>query len=64
MLPTPDPDDRRKVLVRTTAEGDALAGATRAQRTSWLDRRLQALSAEDRAMIARATALLSSIADS
>jgi hypothetical protein len=31
---------------------------------TWLDRRLQALSAEDRAIIARATGLLSAIADS
>jgi hypothetical protein len=34
------------------------------QRNVWLDQRLQALSAEDRAVIARATALLASIADS
>jgi DNA-binding MarR family transcriptional regulator len=61
---TRDPDDRRKVLFSATAEGDELAGATRAQRNAWLDQRLQALSAEDRAVIARATALLSSIADS
>jgi DNA-binding MarR family transcriptional regulator len=61
---TRDPDDRRKVLLSTTAEGDELAGAARAQRNAWLDQRLQALSAEDRAAIARATALLSSIADS
>jgi DNA-binding MarR family transcriptional regulator len=61
---TRDPDDRRKVLFSTTAEGDELASATRAQRNAWLDRRLQALSAEDRAVIARATALLRSIADS
>jgi DNA-binding MarR family transcriptional regulator len=61
---TRDPDDRRKVLFTATAEGDELASATRAQRNAWLDRRLQALSAEDRAVIARATALLSSIADS
>src|ERR1700683_4792717 len=61
---TPDPDDRRKVLFRTTAEGDALASAARAQRNAWLDQRLQALSAEDRAVIARATALLADIADS
>jgi DNA-binding MarR family transcriptional regulator len=58
------PDDRRKVLFRTTAEGDELASAARAQRNAWLDQRLQALSAEDRAVIARATALLNSIADS
>jgi DNA-binding MarR family transcriptional regulator len=61
---TRDPDDRRKVLFSTTAEGDELASAARAQRNAWLDRRLQALSAEDRAVIARATALLSSLADS
>jgi DNA-binding MarR family transcriptional regulator len=61
---TRDPDDRRKVLFSTTAEGAELAGAARAQRNAWLDERLQALSAEERAVIARATALLSSIADS
>jgi DNA-binding MarR family transcriptional regulator len=59
-----DPGDGRKVLLRTTAEGDELAGATRAQRNAWLDQRLRALSADDRAVIARATALLSRIADS
>ena len=61
---TRDPDDRRKVLFSATTEGDELASATRAQRNAWLDQRLQALSTEDRAVIARATALLSSIADS
>jgi DNA-binding MarR family transcriptional regulator len=61
---TRDPDDRRKVLFSTTAAGDELASAARAQRNAWLDQRLQALSAEDRAVIARATALLSSLADS
>jgi DNA-binding MarR family transcriptional regulator len=61
---TPDPDDRRKVLFSTTAEGDELASEARARRNAWLDQRLQALSAEDRAVIARAAALLASIADS
>jgi DNA-binding MarR family transcriptional regulator len=61
---TRDPDDRRKVLFSATAEGDELASAARAQRNAWLDQRLQALSAEDRAVIARATALLSRLADS
>ena len=51
---TRDPDDRRKVLF-TTTEGDELASAARAQRNAWLNQRLQALSAEDRAVIARAT---------
>ena len=61
---TRDPGDRRKVLFTATAEGDELAGAARAQRNAWLDERLRVLSTEDRAVIARATALLSSIADS
>ena len=59
-----DADDRRKVLFSTTTKGDEFASIARAQRNAWLDQRLQALSAEDRAVIARATALLSSIADS
>jgi DNA-binding MarR family transcriptional regulator len=61
---TPDPADRRKVLFSATEEGDELAGAAQVQRNAWLDQRLRALSAEDRAVIARATALLSSVADS
>jgi DNA-binding MarR family transcriptional regulator len=61
---TRDPGDRRKVLFTATAEGDELAGAARAQRNAWLDERLRALSTEDRAVIARASALLMSIADS
>jgi len=59
-----DPDDGRKVLFSATAEGDELASAARSQRNTWLDEQLGALSAEDRAVIARAAALLSSIADS
>jgi DNA-binding MarR family transcriptional regulator len=61
---TPDPADGRKVLFSATAEGDELASAARAQRNAWLDGQLRALSAEDRAVIARVTALLSGIADS
>jgi DNA-binding MarR family transcriptional regulator len=61
---TRDPDDRRKVLFSATAAGDELASAARAQRNAWLDEQLRALSAEDRAVVARATALLSDIADS
>jgi DNA-binding MarR family transcriptional regulator len=61
---TRDPGDGRRVLFSATAAGDELANAARAQRNAWLDERLRALSAEDRALIARAAALLSSIADS
>src|ERR1700723_2752985 len=59
-----DPGDGRKVLFSATAEGDELASAARAQRNAWLDQRLRALSADDRAVITRATAILSRIADS
>ena len=61
---TRDPADGRKVLFSATAEGDELAGAARAQRNAWLEEQLRALSAEDRAAIARATTLLSHMADS
>jgi DNA-binding MarR family transcriptional regulator len=59
-----DPGDGRKVLFSATAKGDELASAARAQRNAWLDEQLRALSAEDRAVIARAAALLRGIADS
>ena len=59
-----DPGDGRKVLFSATAEGNELASAARAQRNAWLDQRLRALSADDRAVITRATAILSRIADS
>ncbi len=61
---TRDPGDGRKVLFRATAEGDQLARTARAQRHAWLDQQLQALSAEDRAVIARAAALFTAIAGS
>lgn len=63
-LRSSDPEDRRKVLFRTTPEGDRLADAARAQRNAWLDEQLNALSAEEREQIAHAAALLSRIADS
>jgi DNA-binding MarR family transcriptional regulator len=59
-----DPGDGRKVLFSATAAGHELADATRAQRNAWLDRQLRVLSAEDRAVLARATVLLAAIADS
>lgn len=61
---TRDPRDGRRVLFTATEEGDALARAARAQRSTWLEERLAALSPEDRAVIARAAALLDQIASS
>jgi DNA-binding MarR family transcriptional regulator len=61
---TPDPNDRRKVLLSTTPEGAELALDARIQRNAWLDAHLQALSTEDQNAIARACVLLSNIAGS
>ncbi|WP_440555674.1 MarR family winged helix-turn-helix transcriptional regulator [Streptomyces sp. SCPE 10] len=58
------PDDRRRVLFSATEEGDRLGCTTQAQRNAWLDAQLDALDAEDRAVIARAAALFAAIADS
>ena len=63
-LRTRDPDDGRKVLFSATEDGHELASAARAQRNAWLDQRLSTLSAEDRAVLARAAALLIELADS
>lgn len=60
---TPDPADRRKVVFRTTPEGSALAGETRAKRDAWLDAKLQELNADEQRAIAYACELLSGLAD-
>jgi DNA-binding MarR family transcriptional regulator len=56
------PDDGRKVLVSTTEAGDAVVRETRRRRDAWLAKRLAALSAEDRATLAAATAILRGLA--
>jgi DNA-binding MarR family transcriptional regulator len=58
----PDPGDRRKVLFETTPRGTELARDTRERRNAWLDAQLAALSAEDRATVARACAILDRMA--
>lgn len=60
----PDPGDRRRQFVELTAEGTALLRATRAQREGWLTAALEReLSAEERALLAQALALLGRVAD-
>lgn len=59
-----DPRDGRQVLVHLTEAGSATVGQTRRRRDAWLARRLAELSAEDRAVLARATDILGRIADS
>lgn len=54
----PDPDDGRSCLIEITQEGDALLGEIRRRKDLFLQRRLRALDAEDRATLARAADLL------
>lgn len=61
---TPDPGDRRKVLISATPRGSEVAVAARTQRNTWLDTRLDALNPEDRSTIARACAILAAIGTS
>lgn len=59
---SPDPSDRRKVLITATADGGRLAAAARDKRNAWLAGRLGALAPEDRRILERACDLLDDIA--
>jgi DNA-binding MarR family transcriptional regulator len=60
----PDPDDRRRFFVELTPAGGELLRTTRATREGWLTDALEReLSAEERAALARALALLVRVAD-
>jgi DNA-binding MarR family transcriptional regulator len=59
----PDPNDRRRQFVELTAAGRGALEADRAQRDGWLSGVLDELSAEERAVMARAAALIERIAD-
>jgi len=61
----PDPDDRRRAFVELTAAGRDLLRATRKRREGWLADALEReLSADERALLAEAVALLGRVADS
>jgi DNA-binding MarR family transcriptional regulator len=53
-----DPADRRSALITVTPAGRALLEAGRTRKDAFLSERLEALSAADRATLARAAALL------
>ena len=59
-----DASDRRKVRFCPTPEGAVLAAGEISRRNAWLDAKLNLLSAEDRAVIARASELMCEFADS
>lgn len=55
---TADPADRRSCLIALTDEGQTLVAELRTRKDLFLAERLRGLSAEDRATLARAAALL------
>jgi DNA-binding MarR family transcriptional regulator len=60
----PDPADRRRLFVELTAPGRKLLHATRARREGWLTEALEReLTADERAALAEAVALLGRVAD-
>ena len=61
---TPDSADGRKVVVVPTESGRTLVAETRRRRDAWLDQRLRTLSAEQRATLAAAAAIMRELADS
>jgi DNA-binding MarR family transcriptional regulator len=61
---SPAPDDGRRVAVSITAAGRAVVQETRRQRNAWLSLRLEELTADERACLADAAALLGRMASS
>lgn len=61
---TADPTDGRQVVVALTPAGEAEVKETRRRRDAWLTARLAGLTADDRAVLARAARLLKEMADS
>ena len=61
---TADADDGRKVVVVPTESGRRLVAETRRRRDAWLTQRLRTLSAEQRATLAEAAAIMREVADS
>ncbi|MFZ4517430.1 MAG: MarR family winged helix-turn-helix transcriptional regulator [Microthrixaceae bacterium] len=59
-----DAADRRVVRVITTTAGDHLVTSNRARKVAWLDERIEALPARDRARLAGAVQVLERLVDS
>lgn len=56
--------DRRLVIVRLAAEGEALLAADRERRNAWLNQRLRELTAEERDVLRQAVPVLEKLAGS
>ena len=57
----PDPADGRSVIVSASSEGLVLVRRLRQRKTAYLARRMRDLPAEDRAVLARAAAVLETV---
>ncbi|HET7304135.1 MAG TPA: MarR family transcriptional regulator [Segeticoccus sp.] len=58
-----DPDDGRQVILSLTADGKRTLRDIRRRRDQWMATRLQRLSAEEREVLARASAILERVAN-
>ena len=59
---TDDPLDGRQVFISLTAEGSSLLGETRRRRDAWMATRLRGISADEREVLVKATAILMRVA--
>jgi DNA-binding MarR family transcriptional regulator len=59
---TDDPLDRRQVFISLTPLGRSVLRETRRQRDAWMATRLRGISAEERAVLVQATAILNRVA--
>jgi DNA-binding MarR family transcriptional regulator len=59
---TDDPLDGRQVFISLTTEGLALLSETRRRRDAWMATRLRGISADEREVLVRATAILTRVA--
>src|SRR4051794_10772877 len=60
---SPDPADKRRVLIEMTAEGRAAREEDRRNRVGWLVSAIEELDPEDQEVLGRATGILSRLAD-
>jgi len=59
---TDDPLDGRQVFISLTAEGMSLLSETRRRRDAWMATRLKGISADEREILVKATAILTRVA--
>ena len=60
---SPDPADKRRVLIEMTAEGRAALEEDRSNRVGWLVSAIEELEPEDQEVLGRATGILSRLAE-